>query len=224
MLTLRKLCLCVAATVLLIGGSRAEAGVITLDLAPPTIVGSTASFDVLLTFDGNPDDLLIAVGLNPIHGSSPAIAEPSRWSFSLSSEPPLNSWFASDTIGLLGTEVLAPKNVFFGPFIKPGVTPLGTLSLDLSGLTPGSTVVASLNSSFTGGIGIIDGSLAISGLSRDLTVELGQPLGVSFEVPGGPVATVPEPSSLAVFGILSLGGTLYRRRSRRLGSCRREAE
>ena len=217
--------------------SRAYAtGIATLDLGQPTFNGSTARFQLGLTFtSGNPADTLETLDLS-VHGSSSLLTaggtDFSRFSFTLDTAAmPLWTEFdpmgggAFPGIGLYEADLLDPSSP-----LSPHPAQshhVGTLSVDLSGIPDGTPLTVTLaGAAFpfnTDAGGLIEGvpttiaDVPTGGPDPALLL-FADPNGVSFEVgqDGGDEGVIPEPVTLVscLLGLAATGLAAKRRRSR----------
>lgn len=194
---LKRMLLCAAAFGLLAGlGATANAALVTFQLGAPTIVGDTASLEVSLTFELGPSETtgtLDTIGLSVV-GSDPALTEPTFIRFSFAPSPAISGWSAGGNIGTDGF-VSFFDTTFTG--LDAGTHVLGTLFVDLSGISA-TSVVVTIDSGPVG-----DDTFAAGEIDGDY---------VEFVPPGfAPgeqtidVAPVPEPGTLA---IMALGGAV----------------
>jgi hypothetical protein len=225
----RKIIACLSA-LLGIGSLPAGAAImVDIDLSGATVTAAQADFQVSLLFAGAPTDQIEAYQLS-IFGSDPLLTagdtDFSRFSYTPANSPtPLDTWTSAGTISIAGTDLGFPINPA-GPFITPPVTPivLGVLSVDLSGLAPGTALRVTLAGGLPGLAtdvgGTFGGTFAPSlaaAADPNLQLTFSDPSGVSFAVAGSTSDVIPEPASLMTWTALVVlaGGFLGWRRSRR---------
>lgn len=219
--------------VLLIGawvsvpGLLRAGAIVTVDLRPPAVTSTSAAFEVLLGFTGDPGDLIEAIQLSVL-GSDPQLTQNgsdfSRFTFALNTTA-LPEWTAFPP-GLSGGGVAlyGPIDPILGPFLVPNPTPydIGTLSVDLIGLAVGTSLRVTLAGGPPGqdtDVGGTVGGTFVPSFAGDTSgsASLGflNPGGVDFVV--GQQVEVPEPAavSLLVLGFAVLFGCRRRRRRRR---------
>ncbi len=194
----RVVALAVTALAGLTACGTTPAASVTITLENPAVSASSAVFNVDLSFQGNPSDLLNAVVLSVV-GSDPALTaggtDYSRFGFQLNTAA-VPGWSELAPISPSGFDLNAPDDPTKGPFIGPTSGLLfGTLTVDLTGIAPGTSLFATLAGGPVGFetdvAGVVGGtaidSFAAAGL---LTVT---PARVEFQV-----AAVPEPRSLVL--------------------------
>lgn len=203
-----------AAITLLSCANHAWAGAVTtFNLSQLTVSGTSASFDVSLTFSGAPTDTIEALQLS-VFGSSPLLTNGdtdfSRFGF-VPNASSLPGWLEFSPIST-GLAFYAPADPINGPFLSPSASPidLGILSVDLTGLPPNTDLNVTLNGGPAGLgtdlAGTIAGMTAFSFANADpaiVSLQFAQPDGVSFATPA---TSVPEPStfSLLMYGLFGL--------------------
>jgi hypothetical protein len=216
------------ALLLLVGGiftGRAQADLLLeFDLGPATRLGAIVSFDVSLTFHGNPATDSINILQLGVTGSAPLLTandtDYSRFNFVYASSL-APSWSVLNTLADGGGIALI-ADPGFATVLSPNLDSarLGVLSVDTTGLANGAYTVSltggppGLNTDASGTIAgqsvasFSDASIADPNL---VTVDFGQPGGVTFEQG---VITVPEPSGVALFaaGALVLASMMWKGR------------
>ncbi len=186
--------------------SPSVAGVVA-SFGSPSYEGSTATLEVLFSFSGDPGDTLEAFQLSVI-GSDSLLTEGGtdfgRFSF-VPSLPLLSGW--DGTPSDFGTDGYVFYSTLSG-VLPPSASPylLGTLSVDLSGLTSDSPLLVTLNGQDplfpTVAAGMIGGSFDF------LPVDAGAATVWLQATP------IPEPSGLTLFG-LAIGSLLVGLRRRK---------
>jgi hypothetical protein len=175
---------------------------VNFSLGTPTVTANSAVFAVTLSFGGSPSDDLDGVQLSVV-GSDPALTKSgtdySRFSFQLNTAN-VPGWSEQAPIGgSTGFDLILPTDPINGPFISPVTNLLfGTLTIDLTGIAPGSSLFATLAGGSRGvdstdASGTINGTEIVSLASAGLLSST--PPQVVFQTPG---TVVPEPASLAL--------------------------
>lgn len=216
------------AIALLSCANHAWAGAVTtFDLSQLTVSGTSATFDVSLTFSGASADTIEALQLS-VYGSSSVLTNSdtdfSRFSFAPNTAT-LADWLEFSSINT-GLAFYAPADPINGPFLSPSTSPidLGILSVDLTGLPPNTDLNVTLNGGSAGlGTdlgGTIAGMTVFSFADADpaiVSLQFAQSDGVSFVTPA---TSVPEPStfSLLMCGLFGLMVGVRRCRNARCAS------
>lgn len=196
-----------------------------LDLKPPSISAGSAFIDIWVSIEGEPGDLLLGVTLD-VSMSSDALTgsdtDYSRFMFVPSGDPAFTGW-GLQQFGYSSPGVLAPEvdrsSYWNWPTLAPGLSPadaskkLGTIQVDLAGvdLNTSPSVKLLINNPMEGdattGIYLPSGS----GSSNDIAFTNAAWVAGSGEI------VLPEPSSLALLGLISLGLTAGRKTRRQRG-------
>jgi hypothetical protein len=176
----------------------APAASVTITLENPTVTTSTAVFNVDLSFQGNPGDLLNTVQLSVV-GSDPALTaggtDYSRFRFQLNTAA-VPGWSELAPINpTTGFDLNAPNDPVNGPFIGPTSGLLfGTLTVNLAGIALGTSLFATL----AGGTLGVDAT-DVAGVVGGTTTDSFAAAGLLTVTPGRvEFSTVPEPRSLAM--------------------------
>lgn len=215
----------VALLVCTVTGQALAVTTATLDIGPPTVTPSTATFDVFLTMPGTPPgDRIEGIGLSPFD-SDPALTagntDFSRFSFAVDAGT-LPTWFEGVPIST-GLGLYIPADSVLGPFFDAGPQRrIGQLAVDLAGLAPDTEYTVTLAE--VGGpldmlqtdvFGNAEGNwLASFRANPGDTGELvfADPTGVTFRTSA---FVIPEPVTMAgaVMGIFGVAGYLRRRKA-----------
>jgi hypothetical protein len=185
-------------------GRAARAGSIppvNFNLGTPTVTATSAVFDVTLTFQGSTGDNIDGVQLSVV-GSDPLLTKGgtdySRFSFQLNTAN-VPGWLELVPISPSGFNLIVP-DVSGQPLGPTGPTGLlfGTLTVDLTGIAPGTSLFATLaggtpGSDSTFATGTFGGN-AVTYLTSTGLLSITPPQ-VRFQTPG---QLVPEPASLAL--------------------------
>lgn len=201
---------CLAPAVLMLVGLVAPgtspgAAVATFDLGTPTVTASTATFDVALSFTGEPGDTIEAIQIGVLDSDTLLTGggtDFSRFSFALNPAT-LPGWDELVPIDLAGVGLYAPADPVSGPFLVPSASlyPLGTLTVDLAGLPLGSEVFVTLAGGLSGlgtDVGGTVGGEFVPSFAALGMLAFTDPNGVAFTI-------IPEPGSLVLLGLGGLG-------------------
>lgn len=217
----RAVALAVTTLAGLTAGRTTPAASVTINLENPAVTASTAVFNVDLSFQGNPGDILNTVQLSVVGSDSALTAggtNYSRFSFQLNSAA-VPGWSELAPINpATGFDLNGPNEPVNGPFIGSTSGLLfGTLTINLVGIAPDTSLFATLARG-TVGLDSTDLGGVVSGTAIDSFAQAGllnvTPDRVGFQT----ASTIPEPSSLVMAGTaMFLGVVLVAWRRARAG-------
>jgi hypothetical protein len=217
---------CLLAACLCVGLCASRAGAVataTFDLQQTSLTPAEAQYNVFVTFVGDtPMDTIEGLQLS-VHGSDVGAGTLgtgdnfSRFGFATS----VAGWQQFIPLSTTGTGLFGPTDPIAGPFVDATGVPqsLGTLSVDLTGIPAGTSILLSIANDDamdlheTDVFGTVDGQFVTS-FRADANGEVlfTQPEGVQFDVPEGDGTIIPEPVSALWLPAIALVAMRVRRR------------
>jgi hypothetical protein len=199
--------------------SGLQAGIITFSIATPTVTSSQATFVISAEVMADPGDQVESFQLS-IEGNDPLLTvggtDYSRYTFALDAGT-LPGWNENIPVSLAGLGQYSPADPVGGPFFPPtvGFVPIGLMTIDLSGLAGGTSLIFTLANGSPGfntdAAGVFAGNLIPSMASQlPHEVRFAQPNGVGFQTLQN--QPVPEPGSLGL--LFACASAVWWRRAR----------